>query len=1520
MICSIASTPRPTTANFQPEGNVISSPFRSLFVFLLLLVTLLALITTPSAHAQSSSGSCSDPDLEDCTTITIGEETTGTATGTISRGSADFYVLDFNGATASVLITVSITGAEGAGELVPYNTVSFEASRLVTTFGAEPSRLAFVYAIDLASQMQSPLRPADEFQTYYIRIFYNPQTNDTGSYTLHVETNPVTMDECTDDTSTECKIMSDDPVTASITHGAIPDEDKDWWRLDLDYSVIPHSIALHTSGTLQTNGTLYLQEPGETAPVSVAADDNGGSGDNFSLTHVVYPSSGTYYINVGTDPAGGGFVDVGGYTLNMMSTPTAEDYCTNNINTPCTVASGVPGSEFIRPANDRDRWELDFGDATASLLVTAYSTGNLDTTATLYRMTTSIHSNDEPDEGVDTSFIYDLVSNFSLVYPVDPGTTHYIEVHSDTVGVYTLHIETNPMPTENCSSDESTGCTIAAGEQKVGLVLVNVNNEDWYELDFGDATASLFVTLRTTGDDTSIRGDYYEQQGSAMATNINFPFEGRVDQDSHNFSLEYVFDPTAERTYYVQVENYGDNPGVYTLHMEANPAPMDSCTGDTSTPCTIAAGEQKVGLVLGRNEDWYELDFGDATAPTFVTVYAENNFDSVGSLYLQKNTEAAVSVFSNDDSIDGANFSLAYPVDPSTGTYYIGVRSFYQSEVSEYTIRMDANPTPTEDCTADTSTPCTISPGESQTGYRLVNDDADWWRLDLTDFASASTPVFFTLYTTGNDLDTVATLWLQQDPTSTPASISQNDNNREGLNFSLVNNANPGTYYIDVAILSTGRHNVPGIYTLHMEAAPAPTEDCTADTSTPCTISPGESQTGYRLVNDDADWWRLDLTDFASASLPVLVTLYTTGNDLDTVATLYLQQDPAAAPVSVFQDDSEDLNFSLVYALTRGMGTYYAAVETTENLPGIYTLHMEAAPAPLTFTITEPSSVVTFAVDDGRIGGVGNASVMCPLVSYPAGNSCDDISLTAFLAAGACSARPTDAAGTSNCERIDSNGASLTLSYGGLHSVWWAGSNAEHSTVADNVAEYYVPPVLGLGADFYIPADESVYVTVAAGSYGAGKTGDTAVLTLSLSVTPGLSSQETVTVSGHVATNVVFDNVSLADGETATVVLSSEGFASSLYTPGRTMAVLTATSNTSVVSADEVRAFPVLRICNAEHDVIAASLTGTGASCPGGGTPRLTMSVEVQRWVGITPVTLTANWINRSGNTVSSVAVTPSVWSPGAGTYATAAITNTISVGHTLELQVIRVTTTPAATATLATKQYPVAPVAAVESPSQRAVFASENQTINFGRYGKRADVFDLSAASSVASFVSQVPSALLAGPPGYATGSPGSPIYDFSVRLIPGVTVASVILQFPEALPGNPVYYKYRETIRWSPFITTSPDAIYSSSDFPCPKAEAAKTGNDMWSPGLNTNHRCVLLVVSDGGPNDADGERNGIVVDPSAVGRSAVSSGGGGGGGTLGYTTLSVLLLVLLMSLSLIGRRDGRVLFRKRHRARPF
>lgn len=87
-----------------------------------------------------------------------------------------------------------------------------------------------------------------------------------------------------------------------------------------------------------------------------------------------------------------------------------------------------------------------------------------------------------------------------------------------------------------------------------------------------------------------------------------------------------------------------------------------------------------------------------------------------------------------------------------------------------------------------------------------------------------------------------------------------------------------------------------------------------------------------------------------------------------------------------------------------------------------------------------------------------------------------------------------------------------------------------------------------------------------------------------------------------------------------------------------------------------------------------------------------------------------------------------------------------------------------------------------------------------------------------------------------------------------------------PQRMPV-PDLAVYRKFINgsWGFFTEGGSDQIASA---PGEQGFCPPPGGSSWQPGLTAGHWCVQLTISDGGPNDADGMANGIVVDPGGVG----------------------------------------------------
>ncbi|MCP5092919.1 MAG: hypothetical protein GY949_18555, partial [Gammaproteobacteria bacterium] len=88
---------------------------------------------------------------------------------------------------------------------------------------------------------------------------------------------------------------------------------------------------------------------------------------------------------------------------------------------------------------------------------------------------------------------------------------------------------------------------------------------------------------------------------------------------------------------------------------------------------------------------------------------------------------------------------------------------------------------------------------------------------------------------------------------------------------------------------------------------------------------------------------------------------------------------------------------------------------------------------------------------------------------------------------------------------------------------------------------------------------------------------------------------------------------------------------------------------------------------------------------------------------------------------------------------------------------------------------------------------------------------------------------------------------------------------------------------------------------------------GDPAYVPGLNQGHYCVQLLIEDGGPNDGDGRRNGVIVDPGGVAIAvptstnapAASSSSGGGQIDAWLLLFNLLLLIGFRKSTLLNKQ---------------
>jgi hypothetical protein len=128
--------------------------------------------------------------------------------------------------------------------------------------------------------------------------------------------------------------------------------------------------------------------------------------------------------------------------------------------------------------------------------------------------------------------------------------------------------------------------------------------------------------------------------------------------------------------------------------------------------------------------------------------------------------------------------------------------------------------------------------------------------------------------------------------------------------------------------------------------------------------------------------------------------------------------------------------------------------------------------------------------------------------------------------------------------------------------------------------------------------------------------------------------------------------------------------------------------------------------------------------------------------------------------------------------------------------------------------------------------------------------------------------------------------IYDFQITgLNRAGDTAQVVIPLTSGILNGAEYRKYTLANGWQSFVEDGGNSIAGARQTLglCPAP-----GSSEYVDGLSVFDRCVQLTIQDGGPNDADGEANGVIRDPGGAavselipGKPVAEADDGSGGG---------------------------------------
>ena len=446
--------------------------------------------------------------------------------------------------------------------------------------------------------------------------------------------------------------------------------DVDWFRVQVSRS---GTLTVYTTSSIDTYGTLQNSSGSE-----LATDDDGGSGQNFSIEHAV--NAGTYYIQV----RGYSSSATGSYTVYARFQSSSGGGGGGG-------GGGGSGGETRADAADlalgnSHRREIEIGgnvdwfrvQVRGSGTLTVYTTGSTDTYGTLQNSSGSTLATDD-HEGRG--------QNFSIEHAVSAGT-YYIQVRGgdpSTTGRYTVHARFQSGGGGDCATlpaanndahgnTRSAATALALGVSRSGQIH-SVDDVDYFSVQV-TRSGHLTVYATTVGSyTTNPYGILQNSRGQALVA---------VD-DGSDFNTGPIYIEKVG-TYYILIQG---SPGCYSIHARFLPSGSGDSDADVSDDhsntrsgaTALALGGSRSGRIeTGGDVDFFQMQ---VSSEGTLTVYTTGSTNTYGVLRLGNPVGSPLARSSSGGS--GGNFSIAYPVR-QPGRYYIQVGDYDRSVTGSYTI------------------------------------------------------------------------------------------------------------------------------------------------------------------------------------------------------------------------------------------------------------------------------------------------------------------------------------------------------------------------------------------------------------------------------------------------------------------------------------------------------------------------------------------------------------------------------------------------------------------------------------------------------------------------------------------------------------------------------------------------------------------------------------------------------------------------------------------------------------------
>ena len=525
-----------------------------------------------------------------------------------------------------------------------------------------------------------------------------------------------------------------------------------------------------------------------------------------------------------------------------------------------------------------------------------------------------------------------------------------VEGAANTTGTYTLSVIVLGANGNSEADTDFPETTATTGRVEVGASatgnIATAGDVDWFKVVLEEGKFYQIDLEGSTGGGGTLGDPYLRNIRDSSGAEISETGNDDIDATLRNYDSRVIFNPTAAGAYYLVAGGAAmPNTGTYTLSVTEVETRTDEGDTDFASDITtlglVEVGDSASGEIDPAGDvDWFRVVLEYDKTYVFDLEGTETSSGTLANPRLSvRNQTGVIQYSSDDDGGEGLNSRLEFTALYSGVHYLAASASLSATSGGTYTLSV-REVTPSDDCSADTTTTCEVDVGGSAPGTFETGNDRDRFAVELEADTRYQIDVEGADTGRGTVENPSAVLF---DASST--NVGSNDDGGVGKNGRLIYTPTAGgTYYVQAGTISGEGTYTVSVIVLGANGNSEADTDFPDTTATTGRVEVGASATGNVATNFDNDRFRVDL----EADKTYQFDLEGAPTGRGTLADPFL----SVTDESNYLDDDDNsgtgLNSRITFTTTAaGGGTYYLTASHPDGSnTGTYTLSVRDVTPP----------------------------------------------------------------------------------------------------------------------------------------------------------------------------------------------------------------------------------------------------------------------------------------------------------------------------------------------------------------------------------------------------------------------------------------------------------------------------------------------------------------------------------------------------------------------------------------------